>query len=284
MKTTARRIWLVLAMLSLAILSCNLVTGNRDGDREAESAAPQALAEEQLPATQLGGEYRSLEGGYAFSVVPGYELEEFFGIVSMYPPGVDPDVGPVFVLVGGIDDEVVSNVQLLDDFTSGLGEDGEVFEQSEVRVGDQTGLAVGFKGTIDGQDAIGHAAFVAVSPTQMFSLLGVATPDLWDEALETTFEAVLGSVTFFEPEDDPGGTSIGSGEPEPEVDLEPPIQKVIRQWAAAAPQVLNTAVRIGQQIRPPARPTHRIVGTKRQPGPLWSRIVWIGSRSATISR
>ena len=180
MKTTTYRIWLVIMILALATLSCGLFTGDRDEDREAEGAPPQAGTEEDMPVPDedlsapdeedapeilLGDEFRSSEGGYAFRVVPGYEIEEIFGLVTMAAPGVDPEVGPVFVLIGGIDDQENSNAQVLGEFTSGLGEDGEVFEQRDVQVGGLPGIAVGFKGTIEGQDAIGRAAFVTVSPT-----------------------------------------------------------------------------------------------------------------------
>jgi len=63
MKTTINRIWLVLVILSLAGLSCRLVTGDPAENREDESVATQALAEEESPNPQMDDEERSQEDG-----------------------------------------------------------------------------------------------------------------------------------------------------------------------------------------------------------------------------
>ena len=201
MKTTAYQIYIVLAIFSLATLSCGLFARDKDAEPAEESAAPQALAEEDAPAIDLGDEYRSVEGGYAFNVIPGYKLEEAFGLVSMQESGADPDVGPFLMLIGGSNDEGKSNSQLLDDFVSGLDENSEVFDRQDVHIDGLPGITVDFKGLPDGKEAVGRAAFVAVNPTQMFSLFVVAPPELWDDELESSFEAVLGTITFFEPEE-----------------------------------------------------------------------------------
>jgi len=226
MKTTASRIWLVIVILAITTLSCNFLTGQGDE----EDIAPQPLAEDKVQSNKLGDEYRSVEGGYAFDVIPGYELEEFFGLVSMQLPDADPDVGPSFMLIGGINDESKSSSQLLDDFVSGLGQEGETHNQHEVTVDGIPGIVVDFEGRPGGKEAMGRAAFVAVTPTQMFSLVVVAPPGLWDDELESTFEAVLATITFFEPQVD----ITELDEPEPVEVTEPPVQEVVRQWASSA--------------------------------------------------
>jgi len=158
-----------LAILALVTLSCGLVTGDRDEDPAEESAAPQAGAEEEaaqeaapeeaVSENDLGEEYRSLEGGYAFRVVPGFELEEFFGLVSMQAPGADPDVGPFFMLIGGSNDETKTNLQLLDDFEAGLDESGEVFDTQDIQIDGLPGIMVDFKGVPEGKEALGRVAW-----------------------------------------------------------------------------------------------------------------------------
>ncbi|MCJ7700502.1 MAG: NHL repeat-containing protein, partial [Anaerolineales bacterium] len=226
MKISASRIWLVLAILSITTLSCKFIFGNGDD----EGLAPQMLAEDEVQSAHLGDEYRSVEGGYAFNVVSGYGLEESFGLVSMQPPDADPDVGPFFILIGGLNEETRSSPQLLDDFVSGLGQGGEIMDQREVPIDGIPGIAVGFKGLTEGKEAVGRAAFVAVTPTQMFSLVVVAPPDLWNEGLASTFEAVLATITFYEPQAEPAELD----QPEPVEVAETPAQEVIRQWASSA--------------------------------------------------
>jgi len=226
MKTTTSRIWLVLVILAITTLSCEFLLGQGDE----EDAAQQPLAEDEVQSTQLGDEYRSVEGGYAFEVVPGYELEEFYGLVSMQTPDADPDVGPSIMLIGGINDESKSSSQLLDDFVSGLGQEGEISNQREVTVDGVPGITVDFEGTPEGKSAMGRAVFVAVTPKQMFSLFVVAPPDLWDEELKSTFEAVLATISFFEPQVD----TTELDESGPVEVAEPPVQEVVRQWASSA--------------------------------------------------
>ena len=226
MKTTASRFWLVMLILSITTLSCKFIMG--DGDDE--GVAPQMLAQEEGQSTLLGDEYRSVEGGYAFNEVPGYELEEAFGLVSMQPPGADPDIGPFFMLIGGLNDETKSSSKLLEDFISGLGQEGEVTDQRDVTIDGISGIMAEYKGTADGKDVMGRAAFVAVTPTQMFSIVGVAPPDLWDEELEANFMAVMETITFYEPQEE--AVELEPTEPAEVVDI--PAQEVIRQWASSA--------------------------------------------------
>jgi hypothetical protein len=225
MKTKGTRFLLVLAFLAITTLSCEFLMG----EGKEENVEQQPLAEGGVQTTQLGDEYRSMEGGYAFNVVPGYELEDFFGLVSMKFPGADPEIGASIMLIGGINDESKSSSQLMDDFMSGMDQ-GEINNQREVPVDGIPGIVVDFEGVPNGESATGQAAFVAVTPHQMFSLIVVSPSDLWSEEFESTFKAVLATITFFEPQEEPAEVD----ESEPDEVYEPPLQEEIRQWASSA--------------------------------------------------
>ena len=73
------------------------------GDNQAaESDEPQNAA-----SANLGEEYRSEEGGYAFRPIPDYQLEEFFGLASMTAPLIGTwlaniDYGLLFALSAAV--------------------------------------------------------------------------------------------------------------------------------------------------------------------------------------
>lgn len=148
----------------------------------------------------LGEELRSEMGGFAFQTIPGYTVEEFFGFTSMEAPDADPDTGPTIMLIGAVVEESSTSEQLYDEFVSDLEAGVEVSEPREVIVGGVPGLAVDVSGTEGGQDFAARIVLVAVSPTQNFTMFGMAPPERWDGELAPLFDAVLDSISFFEPD------------------------------------------------------------------------------------
>jgi hypothetical protein len=175
------------------------------------------------PDTALGDELRSEMGGYACQTIPGYTVEEALGFASMEAPDADPDLGPSIMLIGGADEEEGTTPQeLYDDFASDLETGVEVSEPREITVGGVEGLVADISGESDGKAMAGQIVFVAVNPTQQFIMFGAAPSDRWDDELAPQFDAVVASVTFFEP-----NLSLELGE-------EIATGDEIRQWAASA--------------------------------------------------
>ena len=150
--------------------------------------------------TGLGEEQRSEAGGFAFQPIPGYTVEEMFGFARMEAPDADPDTGPAIMLIGAVVEESSTSEQLYDEFVGDLETDVEVSKPREVTVGSVPGLAVDVSGTEGGQDFAARIVLVAVSPTQSFTMIGMASPDRWDDELAPLFDAVLASISFFEPD------------------------------------------------------------------------------------
>jgi len=152
-----------------------------------------------LPDFDLGDEYRSEEGGYIFKPIPDYEFEEFFGLATMVAPDAKEDLGPILMLIGGLNEEEITSDEIINDFIKDAeSEDVEILDRREVSVDGISGLLANFAGDIDGQHIIGRIVVVAVSPTQQFTMFASTPRDRWGE-IESSFDAVLDSVQFFEP-------------------------------------------------------------------------------------
>jgi hypothetical protein len=223
--------FILLAILALVIssLACGLFSGGDEATatevpptaQPTKSSSTENLVEEQpdeaeptdqLPAEEsddptppvsvdLGDEYRSEEGGYAFQPIPGYELEEFFGLASMAAPDADPDLGPVVLLIGGINEEKATTDDIFDEFLQDVeDEEIEILDRKEIIVDGQSGILAEVGGMVDEQEVIGRIVVVAVTPTQQFTLFASAPKGRWGE-IEPLFDAVLASIYFFEPEE-----------------------------------------------------------------------------------
>jgi hypothetical protein len=236
---------LILLMLALSTLAClpGGLLGGKEADQppsagtsEPAAAAPTtppeptaALEPALAPVAMLGEEQRSDHGGFVFQTIPGYTLEEEFGFASIEAPDADPEVGPAVLLMGGVTEGDTSAEGLFDGFVDDLEAGMEVSEPHEITVGGVSGLAADVSGTVEGKELVARVVFVAVTPTQSFNVFAVAPSDRWDDELEPLFDAVLASVSFFEPaaaEGQPaeaGEATSGTG-----------AGGEIRQWATSA--------------------------------------------------
>ena len=158
----------------------------------AESAPP--------PDATMGDELRSDVGGYACQTIPGYTVEEAFGFASMDAPDADPDLGPSVILMGSAAEENSTVEELYNAFVEEIEDDINLSEPREITVGGVSGLEAGVSGVIEGNQVAGRIVFVAVSPTQQLVMFGAATSDRWEGELAPAFDAVLASLTFFEPD------------------------------------------------------------------------------------
>ena len=223
MKT--QRYWFVFAVLLVmaATLSCGLFGGSKEpagaevapppaeSSPGAEPESPPADTEESQPAepaqpagpqVNLGDEYRSEMGGYTFQAIPGYDVEEAFGFASMTAPDADPEEGPTFLLIGGTNNEPATTEELFSNFMEASDEtDVNILEQREITVDGKPGILAEIEGPDESGEIIRvRVAVVAVSDMQPFSMVATAPADRWDEVSDN-FDAVLDSVSFFEPQE-----------------------------------------------------------------------------------
>jgi hypothetical protein len=179
-KTYIYRTQLVLCVLALMMLACKLPTIGGSN-------------------VKLGEEYRSAEGGYAFKQVPDYQMEEAMGISTMMAPDSNQDSGPAILLMAGVNDTEMTNQEALNLMQESAGEDLKIGKTSKVKADGVDGLKADLTGTSNGEDIEGFVVIVMITPTRQFTLITYATKDRWQKEIEGIANAVLDSVTFFEP-------------------------------------------------------------------------------------
>jgi peptidoglycan hydrolase-like protein with peptidoglycan-binding domain len=216
------RIFSIFLVLVLSTLACGLFSGGDSSPIEIPAEPLPESSEPDQPAippeTQeslLGEEYTSLEGGFSFLQVPGYTVEDFFGFVKMSAPGADPDLGPSILLIGGLNEEQQTLAEFYDNIKQDIEEDEgnqlEFSHEREITIGGVPGKSVDLSGVVNGQEVEGRVVVAMVNPLHQFSMYAAAPKDRWDE-LSPLFEAVLGTLSFFEP----------VIEPEEPIENEPP--------------------------------------------------------------
>lgn len=194
MKKNTVSILTVLLVMVLLTLSCNLPTsGNEKSEGEEEVVSFEKINKD------LGDVYRSVEGGYSFQSIPEYELEEQWGIAYMYPEDADPDAGPMFILIGGLNTEEKTVEDIKDDFVAGLEGDIELSKDNKVKINGKEGIKVEYEAANNGKDVVGQAIFIAVTPYQVFSLIDLYPPGQYKSKQKDLFEEVSKTITFFEP-------------------------------------------------------------------------------------
>ncbi len=188
--------WMVLLLL---ILACGKGTPTQAPTQSVMStqSAPESPTEAVQPTNglSLGEVQRVEEGGFSFAMLPGYEMQALGGLVTIAPPGSDPDVGPMMTLIGG-EVEATTPEGLYETLKQG-SPTLQVGPARAIRVGGVDGLEADLTGENNGKPITGRVALVMVTPTQEFVLLAGAPTDRWAE-LEPYYTAVLASVTFFE--------------------------------------------------------------------------------------
>jgi len=244
-------ILLTILVLVISSLACGLFGGSDEPSESFSTPADQptgemAASEEEstteveapqaAPDVDLGDEYRSEAGGYAFQPIPGYEMEEFFGLASMAAADADTDLGPMFMLIGGTNDEANTEDQIFDKFMQDAeGENVEILDRREITVDSKPGILADINGEVDGQQVIGRIVVVAVTPNHQFTMFASAPEDRWTE-VEDNFDAVLASIYFFEPKEidfmEEFNEDTGEGEDQ---EILPMVEgDTIHQWATFA--------------------------------------------------
>jgi len=190
-------------------------------------------SQESAKSDLLGDEYQSLEGGFAFRIIPQTSVEEFYGLVTMLYPEAEPETGPGITFVGGINEGGKRLEELVDDFKAALDPQIEIRNQRKVKIGGVNGILFDVEGINQGKEVAGQVIVAAVNDQQMFSLLALFPPDKWDKEQKRLVEAIIQSVRFFEPV----AGNIDQESLDPSDDVKP-VQgntgELIRLWASSA--------------------------------------------------
>ena len=225
MRSHKARWFRIVGMVLLVTIACGLpeisLPGFGNDDQPAADSQPENVSNDD----RLGEVYISWEGGYSFQPVAGYTLEEFYGLVTMTAPGADLDVGPIITLIGGINEEEKTSEDLVDDLVQGMPEGIKVSKAKKIKIGGRSGLTVSFEGTNNGAEIAGEAFLAAVTPTQMFSLVGFFPANEFGRKEESLLQAVVDTVEFFKAQSENVAAAEGGVLP---------AGGSIRQWASTA--------------------------------------------------
>jgi hypothetical protein len=192
-KPTNKRILLLsIALIFTMACSCGLIQQITESFQQA--------VEEVVPSVEMGEEYRSEEGGYAFSTIPDATVEDLWGLVSMSVADADTEYGPAIFLIGeAIEEETTLDEQFDYEVNEFDTEDLDISEPKDLNVAGKPAREVEFTGEHeDGTPLQGRLVVVLVEPTQTFTLFAYAPVDRWDE-FAPYIDGVVASLTFFTP-------------------------------------------------------------------------------------
>lgn len=196
---------LLIVVVLLFSMACSMVQSGLaglGGDNEPGEAEPVSELFESLTSDdRLGDTYESLEGGFSFKEVVGYEVVEFFGFVSMSPPGTNELTGPTISLIGGENEGARTAEEMVAELETGLPAGVTLSKPANIRVSGIQGQSVDIEGVNEGFDVAGMAVMVAVSDTQMFSMIAIFPAEEYGRDEKSLLEALLDTVQFFEPQE-----------------------------------------------------------------------------------
>ena len=205
-----KRFGILLVMLALSTLACKALLGDRDQspDQAPAGQAPVQPPLIQLPnltGVQLGDEFRDEVCGYSFRKIPAYTFDSTTGFgPEMSAPGADKEAGPQILILCGVRPNARTNDDLVKQITgsnSGTPEANPLTYSNltDVMIGGMNAVSLDIDGTTSGGIVVkGQVAAAMVTPYRGFAMIGTAPTDKWDET-RPYFEAVMNSVTFFEP-------------------------------------------------------------------------------------
>ena len=102
-------------------------------------------------------------------------------------------------VMGSINEESMDLEQLYAETASDFDEGIEISDRWDVLVDGLPGLAFDLSGTEDDIEMAGRIIIVAVTPEHGVQIIGAAPIERWEAEIEPLFEAVVDSVSFFEP-------------------------------------------------------------------------------------
>ncbi|MBV7333885.1 hypothetical protein KFU94_37765 [Chloroflexi bacterium TSY] len=152
------------------------------------------------------------EGGFKFRSLPGYDVELSNGSANMTADDAVSDVGPFFLLSGGLPSQIVlePSTNLSDNFAQFIDHFSEednflVSAQFPYETDEMDGLVADIHNRNDGEgdsssviQFSGRIFMAQPRSEQLFLLVGIAPTERWQQHVETDFELVLKSVSILE--------------------------------------------------------------------------------------
>lgn len=135
------------------------------------------------------------EGGFIIRPAKGYSLDISGGNVMMLAPGADPDVGPVFQVMGMLSEQEITAEDLFQQFQSGMGiSDGAA---QPYTIGGENGLAAEINGVEGDPDKRGKIFFAVADGKQQLIMLAGTDSATWAD-FSPLVDAVAASLEFTE--------------------------------------------------------------------------------------
>jgi ligand-binding sensor domain-containing protein len=154
-------------------------------------------ADTPVPAVELDPEKRVEQGGFAFQPIPGYDVVVNEAEAMMIAP--DANVTGPFFMLNGVPNEFAMNLDELYEIFESEFDEVDFAEAYDITVGGVPGKAADVTGAPEGEELAGRVAVLLPTPEMGFLMIGSAPAGRWEEETEPLFEAVLASVSFFEP-------------------------------------------------------------------------------------
>lgn len=158
----------------------------------------------EILGPKLGDEIRAEYCGFSFKQIPEYDYTEFGCFLSMLEPGAT-DSGPAITIFGGKTNEEMTEDDVIAKLKETESEDNAFLNQTKVKIDGKSGYSFEIEQTMDGVAVKGRVVSVLVNPNQLFTIIGVAPVDKWED-LNTYFNAIIKSVKFFDPVPQPTET------------------------------------------------------------------------------
>lgn len=220
---------LIISTLIVSNLGCKFFTQRIFEDETNRPSQPS----KNYSQIKLGEVFTSSEGGYSFCSIPGYSLEELWGISTMVAPDGSKESGPLITLVGGINYEPKTTQDIFDSFVTNAI-DVQVSNQGRIPLAGVQAIEADLSGEIEGVAVLGRILVAAITDTQQFSMLAIAPVDRWSE-ISPYYDAIYNTLEFFEPEEE------FLEEPTSEPDIPEPTQSPMTNLPPNAPSPSDLA-------------------------------------------
>ena len=149
------------------------------------------------------------EGGFEFRPVKEYQITIENGTVIMLAPEADPDLGPVFQIMGMYSDAETTPEDLLAQLQGESGLHADLAQS--ITIDGEKGLLVDLDLGDSGADKLGKMAFFVVDGHQQFVFIAGSTGADW-ENFAPIVESVLATIKFIELVPGIATSSIPSGD------------------------------------------------------------------------
>lgn len=184
MRSNRKRVFCFFSALMLLVMACSLFAGDKTSSSDSDK--------------YLGDEYSSKGGGFSIRKAKDFDFKDVIGIVNMVAPGGNEKVGPGIIVMGGLTIKGTTNESLMEKVSEQSG-DLKVSKPKTMKVAGVDGFSADVSGSYEGTDVKGKMVVAMVTDEQQFTMMGFSPSDKWNE-LSPVFDAVLGSVKFFDPD------------------------------------------------------------------------------------